>query len=71
MFTQGQKSRMRTALNSTTGGRSNLITPSNHFATGIDAPAPFCEVDFFANRYVTCSGDSIYFEDYSFQIEVQ
>ena len=66
MFTQGQKSRMRTALNSTTGGRSNLITPSNHFATGIDAPAPFCEVDFFANRYVTCSGDSIYFEDYSF-----
>ena len=66
MFTQGQKSRMRTALNSTTGGRSNLITPSNHFATVIDAPAPFCEVDFFANRYVTCSGDSIYFEDYSF-----
>ena len=66
MFTQGQKSRMRTALNSTTGGRSNLITPSNHFATGIDVPAPFCEVDFFANRYVTCSGDSIYFEDYSF-----
>lgn len=66
MFTQGQKSRMRAALNSTTGGRSNLITPSNHFATGIDAPAPFCEVDFFANRYVTCSGDSIYFEDYSF-----
>lgn len=66
MFTQGQKSRMRTALNSSTGGRSNLITPSNHFATGIDAPAPFCEVDFFANRYVTCSGDSIYFEDYSF-----
>ena len=66
MFTQGQKSRMRTALNSTTGGRSNLITPSNHFATGIDAPAPFCEVDFFANRYVACSGDSIYFEDYSF-----
>ena len=66
MFTQGQKSRMRTALNSSTGGRSNLITPSNHFATGIDAPAPFCEVDFFSNRYVTCSGDSIYFEDYSF-----
>ena len=66
MFTQGQKSRMRTALNSSTGGRANLITPSNHFATGIDAPAPFCEVDFFANRYVTCSGDSIYFEDYSF-----
>ena len=66
MFTQGQKSRMRTALNSSTGGRANLITPSNHFATGIDVPAPFCEVDFFANRYVTCSGDSIYFEDYSF-----
>ena len=66
MFTLGQKARMRTALNSSTGGRSNLITPSNHFATGIDTIAPFCKADFFANRYITCSGDSLYFQDYSY-----
>ena len=66
MFTLGQKTRMRTALNSSTGGRSNLITPANHFATGIDTVAPFCKADFFANRYITCSGDSLYFQDYSY-----
>ncbi|MAJ07082.1 MAG: hypothetical protein CL827_09540 [Crocinitomicaceae bacterium] len=66
MFTLGQKARMRTALNSSTGGRSNLITPANHFATGIDTIAPFCKADFFANRYITCSGDSLYFQDYSY-----
>ena len=66
MFTLGQKARMRTALTSITGGRSNLISPANHFATGIDTVAPFCKADFFANRYITCSGDSLYFQDYSF-----
>ena len=66
MFTLGQKARMRTALNSNTGGRSNLITPANHFATGIDTTAPFCKADFFANRYITCTGDSLYFQDYSY-----
>ena len=66
MFTLGQKARMRTALNSSTGGRSNLITTANHFATGIDTTAPFCKADFFANRYITCSGDSLYFQDYSY-----
>ena len=66
MFTLGQKARMRTALNSSTGGRSNLITTANHFATGIDTTAPFCKADFFANRYITCTGDSLYFQDYSY-----
>ena len=66
MFTLGQKARMRTALTSSTGGRSNLITLTNHIATGIDTVAPFCKADFFANRYITCSGDSLYFQDYSY-----
>ena len=66
MFTLGQKARMRTALTSSTGGRSNLISPANHIATGIDTVAPFCKADFFANRYITCSGDSLYFQDYSY-----
>ena len=66
MFTLGQKARMRTAVTSSLGGRSNLITAANHLATGIDTTAPFCKADFFANRYITCSGDSLYFQDYSY-----
>ena len=66
MFTLGQKDRMRTALTSSVGGRSNLITPSNHYLTGIDAEPPFCKTDFFAESYITCEGDSLFFQDQSF-----
>ena len=66
MFTNGQKSRMRTALNSSIGGRNNLCSISNLVATGIDVPPPFCQADFFANTYITCSGDSVLFEDDSY-----
>ncbi len=70
MFTLGQKARMRTALLSNVGGRNNLITPQNQAATGIDVAPPFCSADFFADRYITCTGDSIYFEDYSYHAPV-
>ena len=70
MFTDGQKARMRTALTSNVGGRSNLITPINHAATGIDVAPPFCKTDFFAERYIACTGDSILFEDYSYHAPV-
>ena len=64
MFTDGQKARMRTAL-SNVGGRNNLITPQNQAATGIDV-APLFVPLIFADRYITCTGDSLYFEDYSY-----
>ena len=70
MFTLGQKARMRTALTSSVGGRSNLITPANHLATGVDTTPPFCKAEFFADSYITCSGDSLFFEDYSFHYPV-
>jgi hypothetical protein len=66
MFTLGQKDRMRTALTSSIGGRSNLITPYNHQQTGIDIEPPFCKADFFAENYITCTGDSLFFEDQSY-----
>ena len=40
MFTIGQVVRMRTALLSSTAGRSNLFTPANLAATGALAPMP-------------------------------
>jgi PKD repeat protein len=60
MFTQGQTTRMRSALTSSTGGRNNLWTPANLVATGIStgytcSPAP----DFEANKVNGCAGNSI------------
>ena len=66
MFTLGQKDRMRTALTSSVGGRSNLITSSNHQQTGIDIEPPFCKAEFFAENYIACTGDSLFFEDQSY-----
>jgi PKD repeat protein len=66
MFTLGQKERMRTALTSSVGGRANLITSTNHQLTGIDIEPPFCKADFFAENYITCSGDSLFFQDESY-----
>ncbi|GAB4131429.1 MAG: hypothetical protein Fur0041_01810 [Bacteroidia bacterium] len=69
MFTAGQKSRMRTALNSATGQRSSLITTSNYNATGIfnnppNACAPvadFTPVD----KIMVCAGGTVNFNDIS------
>ncbi len=66
MFTLGQKSRMRTAIISSIGGRDNLTTTANHISTGIEGSPPFCQTNFYADRYVTCSGDSIHFKDFSY-----
>ena len=66
MFTLGQKTRMRTAINSSIGGRNNLWQTSNLIATGVNGPAPFCTADFIANKVTICTGDSINFTDYSY-----
>ncbi|MCD6020286.1 MAG: domain containing protein [Bacteroidetes bacterium] len=62
MFTQGQVTRMRTALQSSTGGRNNLWTPSNLAATGI-SPGYTCTplADFAANKLANCTGNAITF----------
>ncbi|MFT7612761.1 MAG: PKD repeat protein [Parvicellaceae bacterium] len=67
MFTPGQISRMRTALMSSTGGRSNIWTTANLNAVGANgAPLTLCRADFNADEYEICSGDSIQFTDYSY-----
>jgi PKD repeat protein len=64
MFTQGQRQRMRAALNSPIADRNNLITPANHTATGIDLQ-DLCKADFKPERYMTCILDSQQFTDLS------
>jgi len=55
MFTEGQKTRMRAALNSTIGNRNNLWSNANLIATGVlPEPTPLCAADFTSDVTVVC-----------------
>jgi PKD repeat protein len=63
MFTQGQVTRMRNALNSSSGGRNNLWTNANLTLTGATGALSLCKADFFADRTTVCVGETIQFSD--------
>lgn len=70
MFTEGQKSRMHSALNSSWGSRNTLWTNSNLIATGTKDPygpvtcAPIA--DFTYDKEYICEGGSVTFTDDSY-----
>ncbi len=66
MFTQGQRSRMRTAAQSSTAQRQQLITAGNHAQTGIFEDALLCSAEFYINQDVVCVGEPVQFFDDSF-----
>ena len=66
MFTQGQATRMRTALLSSVGGRNNLWIAQNLANTGTDVPPTLCEAEFTSDRTYVCPGTEIYFTDQSY-----
>lgn len=66
MFTEGQRSRMRAALISTTSGRNNLWKTSNLTATGANATASLCKADFISDQTIVCAGSPIEFTDASY-----
>ncbi len=68
MFTNGQKTRMRNALISANGGRSNLWTTNNLIATGATGTNSLCKTDFTVNKRVICSGESVTFQDLSYNV---
>ena len=73
MFTLGQSDVMRYSLLSDVSGRSNLITPANHKATGIDltSPSPCIPLaDFKSSKKSVCPGSSIQFVDVSWRAPV-
>ncbi|MCW3103262.1 MAG: hypothetical protein JWO09_1702 [Bacteroidetes bacterium] len=67
MFTAGQKTRMRAALNATAGQRNQLWTTSNLTATGVSTPAVLCLADFASDNATNtvCQGNSLTFSDLS------
>ncbi|HRD54068.1 MAG TPA: M43 family zinc metalloprotease, partial [Flavobacteriales bacterium] len=66
MFTNGQKTRMIAALNSSTAQRNQLTTASNLTATGVNLPEVLCAASFSSNTRVVCPGGSVTFTDESF-----
>lgn len=72
MFTNGQKTRMQAALNSTAGQRNNLWTSANLTATGVNGNFTPCApiADFISSTTSTCVSNSVSFTDLSFNAEV-
>ncbi|MES2798432.1 MAG: M43 family zinc metalloprotease [Bacteroidota bacterium] len=63
MFTQGQVTRMRSAIASSTGGRSTLWTTTNLNNTGATGVLTLCKAQFNASKTSVCIGETIDFVD--------
>jgi PKD repeat protein len=68
MFTEGQRTRMRTALQSTNSGRANLWTTANLNAVGANGVLYLCKAEFTADKTTICNGDEISFSDDSYNV---
>ena len=66
MFTAGQVSRMRAALEVNSTGRRNLWQSANLTATGATGTTFLCKAEFAANKTTICAGDQIQFTDNSY-----
>ncbi len=66
MFTEGQKTRMRNALNSGVAQRNQLWTNNNLIAAGVINGDVLCEAKIAADYETVCFGDSVYFHDQSY-----
>lgn len=66
MFTQGQVTAMRTALNSAISQRNNLSTPANLAATGTDGNNTLCEAAIYQGSRSACLGENYTFYDASY-----
>jgi PKD repeat protein len=66
MFTQGQKTRMIAALNSSTGGRNNLWSSGNLTFTGTTGSNLLCQADFSTPKRIVCVGEQVQYFDESF-----
>lgn len=68
MFTTGQTSKMRTALNSSIGGRNNVKSTGNLIATGADGNLNLCKAQFSAPKTTICIGETVQFSDESYNV---
>ncbi len=66
MFTNGQKTRMLAALNSSTADRNNLWSLDNLELTGTSDPQALCAASFSSDLRVVCAGSTVQFNDDSY-----
>ncbi len=66
MFTPGQASRMRTAIQSPVGRRNEIWTTTNLTSVGAIANPPLCKAEFSVNKTVICAGQNVQFSDQSY-----
>jgi PKD repeat protein len=73
MFTTGQATRMRSAITSSTSGRSTLWSTTNLNFTGVSNPQPCIPQAFFttvSNKKLLCSGSTVQFKDSTWNTSV-
>ncbi|MEZ4938885.1 MAG: M43 family zinc metalloprotease [Crocinitomicaceae bacterium] len=69
MFTEGQKNRIWSVLDSTAFPEyNNLVSSSNATATGINLPDVLCKADFTSDLRIICAGETVRFSDESFNM---
>lgn len=66
MFTAGQSTRMRNALQSNGTGRANVVSAANLLAVGATTTPYLCKADFFADKTTICMGNEIQLSDDSY-----
>ncbi len=66
MYTPGQVTRMRNALQSSIGGRNNVMSAANLTATGADGTTYLCKAEFSSDRTSICAGEQVNFADESY-----
>jgi len=66
MYTEGQRTRMRNALQVSSTGRANVVSAANLLAVGASSTPYLCKADFSADKTTICLGDQVQFQDESY-----
>jgi PKD repeat protein len=66
MYTEGQRTRMRNALQVANTGRANVVSAANLAAVGATGTTYLCKADFSADKVTICAGNEVQFSDESY-----
>lgn len=66
MYTEGQRTRMRAALQVASTGRANVVSATNLAAVGAAGTPYLCKADFSADKTTVCAGNQVQFSDQSY-----
>jgi PKD repeat protein len=66
MYTEGQRTRMRNALQVANTGRANVVSTANLAAVGATGTTYLCKANFSADKVTVCAGNEVQFTDESY-----